>query len=99
MIVELPTGKIRGRKDISLKSNVTFYSFLQIPYAQPPIGKLRFMSPKPAEKWDGILNCTENTKVCYQLNHDEEYETEDCLYLNVYTPVVSKLSSIKSSSI
>lgn len=56
MIVELPTGKIKGRKDISLKRNVSFYSFLQIPYGQPPTGKLRFMSPKPAEKWEGVLD-------------------------------------------
>lgn len=104
MIVELPTGKIQGRMDNSLKRNVRFYSFLQIPYGQPPIGKLRFMSPKPAQKWDGILNCTKITKTCYQLSSSvgptnmkfikDKDATEDCLYLNVYTPVVSIICTI-----
>lgn len=89
MIVELPTGKVKGRHDISLKRNVTFYSFLQIPYGQPPIEKLRFMSPKPVEKWEGVLDCTKETKICFQENRDDERENEDCLYVNVYSPVVS----------
>lgn len=48
------------------------------------------MSPKPAEKWDGILDCTNNTKFCYHTFSDDVRENEDCLYLNVYTPVVSR---------
>lgn len=87
--MELPSGKIRGRTEISLNKNVTFYSFQQIPYAKPPIGKLRFMPPQPVETWDGILDCIENTKMCYQMPSDNEWESEDCLHLNVYTPVVS----------
>lgn len=89
MVVELPSGKIRGRTEISLNRNTTFYLFNEIPYAQPPIGKLRFMPPKPVEKWDGIKDCTGNTKICYQLSSNVKYESEDCLNLNVYTPVVS----------
>lgn len=94
MIVKLPTGKILGRQDISLKRNVTFYTFLQIPYGQPPIGKLRFMPPRPVEKWHGTLNCTQNTKICYQVGQNDDRGTEDCLYLNVYTPVVRKTLKI-----
>ncbi|CAG9819293.1 unnamed protein product [Phaedon cochleariae] len=91
-LVKLPDGKLRGRKAISSR-NIEFYAFQQIPYAMPPIGKLRFEDPVPPEKWDGILNVTKNTKTCFQfINflhvHDwRESQTEDCLYLNVYTPV------------
>lgn len=89
--MKLPSGQIRGRTEISLKKNVTFNSFQQIPYGQAPTGKLRFQAPKPVEKWDGILDCTENTKMCYQMGSNNDQETEDCLILNVYTPVVSVL--------
>ncbi|CAG9819292.1 unnamed protein product [Phaedon cochleariae] len=91
-LVKLPDGKLRGRKAISSR-NIEFYAFQEIPYAMPPIGKLRFEDPVPPEKWDGILNVTKNTKTCFQfINflhvHDwRESQTEDCLYLNVYTPV------------
>lgn len=45
--------------------------------------------PHPVEPWSGVLNATEETKICYQLLSDSEKENEDCLYLNVYTPAVS----------
>lgn len=39
-------------------------------------------------QWKGILDATKNTKICYQIGFDMDKETEDCLYLNVYTPKV-----------
>lgn len=89
MIIQLPTGQIRGREEISLNKNVKFYAYQQIPYAKPPIGELRFMAPQRPEKWNGVLDCTNNTKICYQVNSNDERENEDCLFLNVYTPIVS----------
>lgn len=38
--------------------------------------------------WQGVLNTTENTKICYQIGVEDDRENEDCLYLNVYTPKV-----------
>ncbi|XP_050499751.1 juvenile hormone esterase-like isoform X2 [Diabrotica virgifera virgifera] len=93
IVVQIPNGEIRGRKEYSLrKTKTTFYAFQQIPFGKPPIGDLRFADPEPAEKWDGILDATHNTKICYQQSNMynvpnlEELENEDCLYLNVYTP-------------
>lgn len=40
-IIEIANGKIRGKKIITTH-NKTIYAFLQIPYAAPPIGNLRF---------------------------------------------------------
>ncbi|KAJ8923392.1 hypothetical protein NQ315_001950 [Exocentrus adspersus] len=89
-LVTLPEGQIRGRSLKSPDDNV-YYAFQEIPYAVPPVGKLRFKAPVAAEKWKGVLNTTENTKICYQGGSHRDVratkQTEDCLYLNVYTPV------------
>lgn len=51
---------------------------------------LLFQAPVAAEKWDGIYNATVSNKICMQNKKLSGYiETEDCLYLNVYTPQVS----------
>ncbi|KAJ8921363.1 hypothetical protein NQ315_002978 [Exocentrus adspersus] len=86
VLVKLPNGQIRGRTE-STYTNVTFYAFQEIPFAKPPVGKLRFMAPQSNDNWEGILDCTKQTKICPQINHNDEQENEDCLYLNVYTPV------------
>ncbi|CAH1981745.1 unnamed protein product [Acanthoscelides obtectus] len=84
-------GTISG-KVFSTPSAKEFYAFLDIPYASPPIGKLRFQKPLPPEPWKEVLNATENTKICWQLRlrsekvENDPRENEDCLYLNVYVP-------------
>ncbi|CAG9824776.1 unnamed protein product [Phaedon cochleariae] len=90
VLVTIPKGTIRGRKEYSLR-NISFYAFQEIPFAKPPVGELRFREPQPNEGWEGILDATKNTKICYQqsnmLNTNLTLlENEDCLYLNVYTP-------------
>ncbi|XP_074605017.1 acetylcholinesterase-like [Brevipalpus obovatus] len=66
------------------------YYFLGIPYGQPPTGDLRFQRPKPAEKWNDILEATELPKSCPQPRTSIRYVrrgmSEDCLYLNIITP-------------
>ena len=43
-------------------SNV--YSFLGVPYAEPPIGDLRFRDPRPMASWNGIRDATQYGKRC-----------------------------------
>ncbi|XP_057653190.1 juvenile hormone esterase-like [Diorhabda carinulata] len=86
-IVQLPKGKIRGHI-LKSANNKDFYAFQEIPYAAPPVGQNRFKLPKEPEAWNDVLDTTKNTKICYQYEtryHNLEI-TEDCLYLNVYTP-------------
>ena len=52
-IVGTRTGKVRG----TMQDGV--HAFLGIPYAQPPIGPLRFDAPAPHEPWDGVLDAAE----------------------------------------
>ncbi|KAG5877338.1 hypothetical protein JTB14_030709 [Gonioctena quinquepunctata] len=90
ILVTTHNGIIRGRQEYSNRG-ISFYAFQQIPFAKPPVGELRFREPQPAEKWEGILDATVNTKACYQMNNTyntniSAMESEDCLYLNVYTP-------------
>lgn len=66
------------------------FLFLGIPYALPPVGKLRFEPPKRISKLDSTWNATFYRGFCPQ---DASFAffpniNEDCLYLNVYTPYV-----------
>ncbi|MER6129368.1 carboxylesterase family protein, partial [Streptomyces sp. NPDC001795] len=42
------TGAVRGRREDGLAV------FRGIPFAQPPVGELRFAAPRPADRWDGV---------------------------------------------
>ena len=70
-----------------------------IPYAQPPVGNLRFRHPRPMDKWEGIKETTKLPNSCVQIKDEAfpgfegaemwNYNTpidEDCLYLNVAVP-------------
>ncbi len=67
--------------------------FLGIPYAQPPVGRLRWHEPEPPRSWDGIRDTREFASACAQPvlgewnRRDAETSSEDCLYLNVITPI------------
>ena len=66
-----------------------------IPYAAPPVGELRWKEPQPAPKWEGVRKATEFGARCMQGRIYEDMvfrdagPSEDCLYLNVWTPKVS----------
>jgi para-nitrobenzyl esterase len=62
--------------------------FRGIPYAAPPVGDLRWRPPQPAQHWNGVLDATEFANHCPQVPtpFGTASDTEDCLYLNVYTP-------------
>ncbi|XP_022079650.1 uncharacterized protein LOC110973268 [Acanthaster planci] len=92
MGVELP---IPG---VSLPVVITRYA--GIPYAEPPIGQLRFTKPVPKTPWEGVLNATKFGSRCpqtrsasdlFQFSEFDQYMpntsmSEDCLFLNVYVP-------------
>ncbi|XP_068180607.1 thyroglobulin [Antennarius striatus] len=59
--------------------------FLGVPYARPPIGSLRFEAAQPAD-WTGDWDATKTRPVCLQPGDVPSASSEDCLYLNVFTP-------------
>ncbi|WP_181138425.1 carboxylesterase/lipase family protein [Streptomyces sp. Ru73] len=61
--------------------------FLGIPYAAPPVGSRRWQPPAPAARWAGVRPATAFAPRCLQpASGDGTAMSEDCLYLNVYTP-------------
>ena len=74
-------GKIRGRTTGSVDH------WLGIPYAQPPVGALRWEPPQPAAAWTGVRAAINYGNECTQFGNPT-INTEDCLYLNVFAPAV-----------
>jgi len=76
------------------------YSFLGIPYAQAPVGPLRFQPPHPIQVWSGQRDATEFGAICPQ-NTEMSAEAygpipiprlmdENCLFLNIWTPDMNR---------
>ncbi|XP_063381518.1 juvenile hormone esterase-like [Cydia fagiglandana] len=87
-IVEISDGVLEGEL-VENPFGGQFHSFKGIPYAAPPVGDLRFRAPQPPEPWEGIRSATQFGPICYQvdpLTDPTPKGSEDCLYLNVYTP-------------
>ncbi|RXZ35373.1 hypothetical protein EO081_07070 [Sphingomonas desiccabilis] len=65
-------------------------AFLGIPYAAPPVGSLRWRAPRPAQPWQGERDATRTGSPAVQSVGYGRLApvagSEDCLYLNVYTP-------------
>jgi para-nitrobenzyl esterase len=83
-------GVVQG---ITLASGI--HAFRGIPYAAPPVRDLRWEPPQPVEKWSGVRRADRFAAQCMQMRVFDDMVfrnsgvSEDCLYLNVWTPSVS----------
>ena len=87
--IKLDSGLVEGEV-VSADSGVRVYR--GIPFAAPPVGDLRWKSPQPVEKWDGVRTSTQFSAACPQgsalaqmMGEKMPTLSEDCLYLNVWT--------------
>src|SRR6266851_2609486 len=81
VVVSTDNGPVRGTV------GTTTITFLGIPFAQPPVGELRWRPPGPHGRWHGILEADEFGPHCPQpLTSNQSNSGEDCLFLNVYVP-------------
>jgi para-nitrobenzyl esterase len=86
-VVRLDGGLVRGTASAGVAS------FLGLPYAAPPTGNLRWRPPQPAAGWTGVKDATAFGPSCPQATMFNPFLppgpiSEDCLYLNVYTPAL-----------
>ncbi|KAG4072767.1 hypothetical protein HA402_005244 [Bradysia odoriphaga] len=93
VIVQTDCGPVRGKLFETLFDKRSYYAFKGIPYAEPPVNKLRFKPPKPKQPWTDTLDAFEFGNVCSQniflFGKRSPAGSEDCLFLNIYTPDVS----------
>ncbi|MCT4703762.1 carboxylesterase/lipase family protein [Enterobacteriaceae bacterium H20N1] len=88
-LVNVVQGKVAGTKEG--ECNV----FRGIPFAAPPVGELRWRAPAPPASWQGVRLATKFSSASWQSleyckavgGGDPGEFSEDCLYLNIWTPV------------
>lgn len=78
IVVKTESGAVRG----VLKNGVI--SWKGIPFAAPPLGKLRWRVPQPPVSWSGVRDAYKFGPACMQT--DDIPKSEDCLTLNVWRP-------------
>ncbi|XP_065344089.1 esterase FE4-like [Cloeon dipterum] len=85
--VTITQGTLVG-KTMTSRSGIKFSAFQGIPYAAPPVGELRFQAPQEAAGWTGERVAQREGNDCAQRHFilPQFTGSEDCLYLNVYTP-------------
>ena len=87
-LVDAPAGAVRGTIDGGMRV------FRGIPYAQPPVGRLRWQPPIPLARWTGVRDATAFGAACHQppprLSNiyagTPMPQSEDCLTLNIWSP-------------
>lgn len=86
--VKIENGTIEGLYDT--KSGLQLY--LGVPFAKPPVGDLRWKAPQPLDNWTGVKSTKAfgpravQAPVFGDMNFRSNGISEDCLYLNVWTP-------------
>lgn len=76
-------GLVQG----TIEDGLTVYR--GIPFAAPPVGDLRWRAPRPAAKWEGVRQAAKFGPKPIQGSRNGSDMSEDCLYLNVWTPAKS----------
>jgi acetylcholinesterase len=86
-------------------------AWLGIPFAKPPTGSRRFKAPERVEPWSGILNathlpatCWQTEQIVYNLEAEKMWSpntncSEDCLYLNIWSPVSFSQTATSSMAV
>src|ERR1700741_1716462 len=90
-LVQTANGTVEGRG--VQPSGVRI--FRGIPFAQPPTGDLRWREPQPVKNWQGVRQAVDfgprcmQARICDDMVFRSNGVSEDCLYLNVWTPAKS----------
>lgn len=90
-VVTVAAGQLKGSQENGS------HAFKGIPYAAPPVGDLRWIPPQPVASWAGVREARAFSSPCPQspaqadgIDETEYKGSEDCLYLNVWTPAARR---------
>jgi len=81
--VKVKQGLLQGVSE----NGLTIYK--GIPFAAPPVGDLRWRAPQPAHAWTGVKEANKFAPAPIQGGNPPSGKSEDCLYLNIWTPAKS----------
>jgi len=92
-LADIEDGQVQG----TVEGGLAVYK--GIPFAAPPVGDLRWRPPQPVESWedflgavelwDGVLDADQFAPACIQNGDTPGGTSEDCLYLNIWSPARS----------
>jgi len=95
-IVATDAGRVEG----TVSADGAVRVFKGIPFAAPPVGELRWKAPQPVTPWEGIRSAYAFGPRCMQARVYDDMvfrdngPSEDCLYLNVWSPASSPHDSL-----
>ncbi|XP_076236213.1 juvenile hormone esterase isoform X2 [Calliopsis andreniformis] len=89
-------GQVQGLWSRSSSGRLAAH-YLGIPYAEPPLGELRFRSPQPwNHTWNDTYYALKDATPCTQMkDNGDVVGSEDCLYLNIFVPMAWEDSEAK----
>jgi para-nitrobenzyl esterase len=79
-IIHTPSGTLRGEQSGGV------LQFRGVPFAEPPVGPLRFRAPVPVKPWTSERDATHFAAAAMQAGELGIKQSEDCLYLNIWAP-------------
>ncbi|XP_077358424.1 fatty acyl-CoA hydrolase precursor, medium chain-like [Festucalex cinctus] len=100
-VVHTDLGSLKGVHASVKGKEMGVYAYLGVPFAKPPVGPgLRLAPPQKVEAWQGVRDASRQPPMCIQhkqfltdllqmidgIAEDIPDVSEDCLYLNIYTP-------------
>lgn len=93
-VLQIEDGRIEGTT-LTTRLGQEFLAFRNVPFAEPPIGDLRFRAPVAKQPWSDVLNCTAYGPMCMQDSDWGIAMSEDCLTVNVFSKNIPQSGDLK----
>lgn len=81
-VINTEGGQVSGTEERTRGTDIRYFAWRGIPFAEPPVGNLRFSDPVPHRGWSGVRDGSQHGSTCPASGGRGN---EDCLFLNVYS--------------